>query len=74
MDFKEKDCAKSPNRMDWCLVGDWVGTDSTILNLEKVGKEMRKVWRLKGNMDLANLGEKKLLLEFDSKGEAMRVL
>ena len=28
----------------------------------------------KGNMGLANLEEKKLLLEFDLKGEAMRVL
>ena len=50
-------------------IGDWVGIESTILNLEKAGKEMRQVWRLKGNMGLANLGEKKLLLEFDSKGK-----
>ena len=60
--------------MDWCLVGDWIGTNSTSLNLEKAGKEMKQVWRLKGNVGLANLGEKKFLLEFDSKGEATRVL
>ena len=58
--------------MDWCLVGDWVGTISTSLNLEKVGTEMKQAWRLNGG--LANLGEKKLLLEFDSKREATRVL
>ena len=33
---------------------------------------MRQVWRLKGNLGLANMGGKKLLLEFDSKGEALR--
>ena len=57
MDFKEKDCAKSLDHMDWCFVGDWVGIESTILNLDKAGKEVRQVWRLKGNMGLANLGE-----------------
>ena len=35
---------------------------------------MRKVWRLKGNPSPAFVGEKKILLEFDSKGEALRVL
>ena len=55
-------------------MGDWFGADSTLLNLEKAWKKMRQVWRLKGNLGLANLGEKKLLLEFDSKGEALRVL
>ena len=74
MNFKENDCAKFLDQMDWCLVGDWFGINSTLLNLEKARKEMRQVWRLKGNLGLANLGEKKLLLEFDSKGEALRVL
>ena len=55
-------------------MGDWVGTDSTILNLEKAWKEMKQVWRLKCHMGLTNLGEKKLLLKFGSNGEAMRVL
>ena len=72
--FKENDCAKTLDQMDWCLVGDWIGINPTSLNLEKVGKEIKKAWRLKGNMGLANSGEKKFLLEFDSKGEAMRVL
>ena len=35
---------------------------------------MRQAWRLKGNLSLANLGEKKLLLEFNLKGEAWWVL
>ena len=74
MDFKEKDCAKTLNQMDWCLVRDWIEINSTSFNLEKVGKEMKQAWRLKGNMGLANLGEKKFLLEFNSKGEATRVL
>ena len=60
--------------MDWCLVGDWIGINSTSLNLEKAGKEIKQAWRLKGNVGLANLGGKKFLLEFDSKGEATRVL
>ena len=53
---------------------NWSGIDSTIFDLEKAEKEMRQAWRLKGNLSLANLGEKKLLLEFNSKGEAWWVL
>ena len=74
VDFKEKDSAKTLDQMDWCLVGDWIGTNSTSLNLEKARKEMKQAWRLNRYVGLANLGEKKFLLEFDSKGEAMRVL
>ena len=55
-------------------MGNWFGTDSTIFDLEKAEKEMRQAWRLKGNLSLANLGEKKLPLEFDLKGEAWGVL
>ena len=54
MDFKENDCAKTLDQMDLCSVRDWVGTNSTIVKLEKAGKEMKQVWRLKGNMGLAN--------------------
>ena len=74
MAFKEKECAKYLDQMDWCLVGNWFGIDSIHFNLERARKEMRKVWRLKGNLGLASLGKKKLLLEFDSKGEVLRVL
>ena len=74
VDFKEKDCAKTLDQMDWCLVGDWIRANSTSLNLEKARKEMKQAWRLNGNVGLANLGEKKFLLEFDSKGEVTRVL
>ena len=74
VDLKENDCAKTLDQMDWCLVGNWIEINSTNFNLEKAGKEMKQAWRLKGNVGLENLGEKKFLLEFNSKGEATRVL
>ena len=55
-------------------MGNWFGIDSIHFDLERARKEMKKVWRLKGNLGLASLGKKKLLMEFDSKGEALRVL
>ena len=43
-------------------------------DLAKAGKEMSKKWGLKGNLGLASLGKETILLEFELKVEAQRVL
>ena len=44
------------------------------LDLEEAGKEMCKGWRLIGDLGLSDLGDGKVLLQFATKGDELRVL
>ena len=71
VEIEEQESAKLLSQLDRCLVGS---LDPVPLDLEEAGKEMCKGWRLTGDLGLFDLGDGKVLLQFATKGDELRVL
>ena len=74
LEVGEEDFKDRLGQMECCLVGWWEEASSPILELEAVKKWAISSWMPKGRLNLARLGRKLLLFEFENPSEADRVL
>ena len=59
-------------KLEHCLVGSWNPRSGDGEDLEKLEKFLANSWGLKGRLGLAKLERNRILLEFESLGEAQR--
>lgn len=70
----QEECCRNLSRLEHCLIGKWSPSNTIGGDLEHMGREMAKIWGLKGKMGMARLGTGRVLLEFELAEEARRVL
>ena len=74
VEIEEIACKKRITHLERCLDGRWSSKKYFLFDLAHAGKEMSQKWDLKGDLGLSKLGDEEIWLEFESKGEALRVL
>ena len=70
VEVSHKDLYRNLKRLDQCIVGSWDPKSVKGGDLRSWGNQMARLWRLRGNLGLANLERGKVLLEFEMIAEA----
>ena len=70
----EKDILSERELMDWCLVGRWGQSSMSDPDMPALESWGRSLWNIKGGVKFARLGGPLLLIEFENKEEANKVL
>ena len=70
VEVSHKDLSRNLKRLDHCLVGSWDPKSMKGDDLRSWGNQMARSWGLKGNLGLAKLERRKVLLEFEIVAEA----
>ncbi|KAL6315481.1 hypothetical protein AAG906_000775 [Vitis piasezkii] len=70
----EKDISSERKLMDRCLVGSWGHTPLSDLDMYALESWGRTRWNIKGGLKFARIGGPLLLIEFENKDEAYKVL
>ena len=70
----EKDVPSKRELLDRCLVRRWGEPSVFVLDLSILGSWGRSHWNLKGGVKFARLGGPFILIKFEDKAEAKKVL
>ena len=70
----EEDVARGRERLDRCLVGRWGETLVSLPDLCALESWGKDHWKFKGGVKLARMGGPFILIEFENKAEANKVL
>ncbi|RVW59808.1 hypothetical protein CK203_100600 [Vitis vinifera] len=70
----EKDVSSKRELLDRCLVGRWGEPSVSVPDLSVLGSWGRSHWNLKGGVKFARLGGPFILIKFEDKVEAKKVL
>ena len=74
VEVRGEEISRNLSKLEHCLVGSWNLSSARGEDLEKLGFLMANSWGLKGKLGLARMEKGRILLEFESLGEAKRVL
>ena len=74
VEVRGEEISRNLSKLELYLVGSWNPSSARGEDLEKLGFLMANSWGLKGKLGLARMEKGRILLEFESLGEAKRVL
>ena len=74
VEVRGEEISRNLSKLEHYLVGSWNPSSARGEDLEKLGFLMANSWGLKGKLGLARMEKGRILLEFESLGEAKRVL